>query len=627
MKLLSLDFETYFAPDYSLSNKGMSIEKYVRDPRFETIAVTTYDGEIRHRAIGAEVGPLLQSFDWDDIYAVSHNFAFDGFILKERYGILPHFAACTQRLLHVLHLVGDIGGASLAKVSDYAIANGIPIQPKGTVVHDMKGRSLSSLSPSEVETYLDYCQTDTDNTYAIFNWLAPRLSKTVLQSMSATLLCSVNARFIVDQEAAQKHRDAVQKENERLLKEANVDVFLVRSDDRLAAALEDLGVDPPSKLNAKGLRKHAFAKTDKNFTDLLEHEDQAVQALVAARLGNKTTIAVSRAQAFVDVVDRGPLPFAVNFWGAHTGRLSAGGVSNSYNFTNLPRNGILKRAIQAPKGFVVISADSTAIELRVAMALANQTDALIALREGRDLYSDFGSELFGKPVSKKTPIERFIAKQICLSAQYGVGPDKMQKQSTIQARGQGITLPDISWVDAIKAYKTKYSQIPTQWRRLDGVLKAMMRGESVEVDAMGLLSMEGNTIIRPNGAKLIYDGLSADKGDRGVEYTYRRFKNRHWEWKHIYAAALLENISQALATDIIYWQWLQINARARKEFGYKFDIVAAQVYDEIVVIAPEKDGEAVRELQLHTMQQVPQWASSIPIAAEIGPVAYTYGDA
>ena len=37
MDLITLDFETYYASDFSLSNKDMTTEAYVRDPRFETI--------------------------------------------------------------------------------------------------------------------------------------------------------------------------------------------------------------------------------------------------------------------------------------------------------------------------------------------------------------------------------------------------------------------------------------------------------------------------------------------------------------------------------------------------------------------------------------------------------------
>jgi len=37
MNLLAIDFETYYAKDYSLSK--LTTEEYIRDPRFEVIGV------------------------------------------------------------------------------------------------------------------------------------------------------------------------------------------------------------------------------------------------------------------------------------------------------------------------------------------------------------------------------------------------------------------------------------------------------------------------------------------------------------------------------------------------------------------------------------------------------------
>jgi hypothetical protein len=80
-------------------------------------------------------------------------------------------------------------------------------------------------------------------------------------------------------------------------------------------------VTPPRKISpTTGKETYAFAKTDEDFVALQEHEDPAVQALVAARLGNKSTIEETRTQRFIDIGTRGPLPIPLRYYAAHTGR-------------------------------------------------------------------------------------------------------------------------------------------------------------------------------------------------------------------------------------------------------------------------------------------------------------------
>ena len=66
------------------------------------------------------------------------------------------------------------------------------------------------------------------------------------------------------------------------------DLKSLMSDQQLAVKLLFLGVDIPMKMSkTTGKKAYAFAKTDKAFTALLEHDNPMVQALVAARLGHK----------------------------------------------------------------------------------------------------------------------------------------------------------------------------------------------------------------------------------------------------------------------------------------------------------------------------------------------------
>ena len=61
-----------------------------------------------------------------------------------------------------------------------------------------------------------------------------------------------------------------------------------------------------------------------------------VQALVAARLGNKSTLEETRTQRFIDIGKRDLLPVPVKYYAAHTGRW---GGADKINLQNLPSRG------------------------------------------------------------------------------------------------------------------------------------------------------------------------------------------------------------------------------------------------------------------------------------------------
>ena len=82
MHLVTLDFETYYDREFSLSK--LTTEAYVRDPRFEVIGVgLKVNGTATEWASGTheQIQDYLNSFDWSDVMLLCHNTMFDGAIL------------------------------------------------------------------------------------------------------------------------------------------------------------------------------------------------------------------------------------------------------------------------------------------------------------------------------------------------------------------------------------------------------------------------------------------------------------------------------------------------------------------------------------------------------------------
>ena len=96
-------------------------------------------------------------------------------------------------------------------------------------------------------------------------------------------------------------------------------------------------------------------------------------------------------------------------------------VSNC-NLQNLKRGGELRRSILAPKGHVVVVADSAQIEARVLAWLSQQMDIVNAFATKQDVYKLMASAIYGVPVEDITKDQRFIGKICVLGLGYGMGP-------------------------------------------------------------------------------------------------------------------------------------------------------------------------------------------------------------
>ncbi len=202
------------------------------------------------------------------------------------------------------------------------------------------------------------------------------------------------------------------------------------SNKQFAEILQEFGVKVPTKISpATGKETFALAKGDQGFLDLCDHEDPFIQELCRVRLGTKSTIEESRIERFLGIGARnkGKLPIPLKYYGAHTGRWAG---SDKVNFQNLPardkKKKALKNAVIAPQGHQVINCDSSQIEARVLVWVAGQNDVLSWYAEGRDVYCEFASKVYGRTITKEDKTERAVGKTCILGLGYGTGWAKLQ---------------------------------------------------------------------------------------------------------------------------------------------------------------------------------------------------------
>ena len=409
MDIVTIDFETYYDQKFSLSK--LTTEAYIRDPQFEIIGVGIKVNDYpTDWYAGDNVGKFLKSLDYSKRAILCHNTAFDGAILAWHFGINPRLWLDTLSMARPLHNL-TVGGSLAALTTHYGLGK------KGDEVVQALGKHKADFTAEELAKYGQYCINDVELTHALFNKLKVGFPSSELLVIDQTLRMYTEPVIELDVPLLEKHLEEVRTRKRMLLTDLGLTgvseealTKMLMSNEIFAKYLKNLGIDPPTKISARtGKEAWAFAKTDKGMTDLLEHPDERVQAVVTARLGTKSTIEETRTESLIGVAGRGRLPIMLNYYGAHTGRFSGG---DKLNLQNLPSRGntTIRRALKAPEGQLLVSCDSSQIEARTVAWVAGQVDLVQAFRDKRDVYSEFATEVYGRAITKDDKIERFVGK-------------------------------------------------------------------------------------------------------------------------------------------------------------------------------------------------------------------------
>jgi hypothetical protein len=430
-RLVSLDFETYWAADYTLSKSSTS--EYVRDKRFKAQMMGIKVGNEKTRIVLAKnIGLELAKINWATHSLLCHNTAFDGFILHHHYQVHPCFYYDSLSMARGLHS-NDIG-AGLDAVSTYyggaGKIDGSLEKTQGVLVWDKAMNAELGV----------YCANDVDEMLRVFKAMLPKMPADEIELIDLTMMmfCDPVLKVDIPRVEAELTREISERKEllssivdldeydmlkilkvkkDRELPPAERDELMVKkiigSSDRFADLIRAEGIEPPVKISPawmkldkaareseEGMAKKyafAFAKDDIKFVDMpnmcdewefdLNKPDQVkmmvarqerLQNLVDARIMVKSTSNITRAERFLTAGANGmPLPIGYAYYRAHTGRF---GGNNKMNFQNLKRGGELRLSIMAPKGHKIAVVDSGQIECRVNAWLWGQDDLTASFR-------------------------------------------------------------------------------------------------------------------------------------------------------------------------------------------------------------------------------------------------------
>jgi DNA polymerase I-like protein with 3'-5' exonuclease and polymerase domains len=600
MKIIALDFETYYDKEFSLSK--ITTEEYIRDKRFETIGVgVKEDGKDAEWFSGTQtqIESYLKSLNLEQHLVLAHNAMFDAAILSWRFGISPRGWLDTLSMARALHTI-EVGG-SLAALAEY-----YELGKKGTEVVNALGKRRVDFTAQELAEYGEYCKNDCHLTLELFKILSQGYDKDELKLIDLTIRMFSEPVLRLDESKLTAHLHHVKDNKEELMNALDaVGRDQLMSNDKFAEMLRKLQVEPPRKISAAtGKEAYAFAKSDEEFKALLEHSDSRVQTLVAARLGVKSTLEETRTQRFIDIAARGSMPVPLRYYAAHTGRW---GGDEKVNLQNLPRSSAIKYAIYAPRDHLMIDSDSSQIEARTLAWLAEQNDLVDAFDRGEDVYKKMAAAIYNKAEDDITKSERFVGKTTILGAGYGMGAAKFQTQ----LKTFGVQVDEDECKRIIQVYRQTYPKIPEFWRAAGRALDCIKDNTLSTLGRDGILVIEGSKGIKlPNGMYLKYPNLrKIIKEDGNTEMVYDTKKGRAIIPNRIYGGKVTENVCQALARIVIGKQMLLI---AKK---YK---VVMTVHDAIACVVHKDEVKNAQEFVEMCMKIRPDWGLDLPLNCEAG---------
>lgn len=431
-EVIVLDFETYYDSAYGL--KKLTTAEYIRDPRFEVVGVGMLfpgTGNRADEAVWLNEPAFREFLDQggrellNQAWLVGHHDHFDGKILKWHFGVSPAFWLDT--MLMSRPFFGTEVGGSLA-----SLAKRFGLEDKGTEVVKALGKHAWQFTPEEYAEYGEYCKKDCRITWELLKRLLelgvtpvmlpedggglswePGFPLDELRLIDKTIRMFTEPMLELDVPRAQAFQATQVKKKQELLDAVGVERVSVMSNDKFAALLQSVGVDPPTKPSPKQRDENgdpiqiwAFAAKDVEFQVLADHPDERVQALMEARIENKSTTNITRVGRLLTLAKTDPtIPLYLKYAGAHTLRWAGGDKLNPQNFERVDEaegKGVIRQCLMAPAGYRVVVVDSAQIEARGSAWLAGQEDLVQAFTLGRDVYSEFASVAYGRPVDGKT---------------------------------------------------------------------------------------------------------------------------------------------------------------------------------------------------------------------------------
>lgn len=373
--------------------------------------------------LGSFLSRLKDIFENKNISKVGHNIKFDAQVLETQGVLLRGIFFDTMVASYVLNPGSRAHGLDRVVFTEF----GYEMQP----IEDLIGKGKKQISMAEVEQtkVAWYAAEDADFTWRLYEALEPELKKKqvervfydidmplipVLQRMERF---GVKVDIVFLKKMSVKFGKHIQDLEKRIYDLAGKE-FNIASPLQLKEILFER-----LKLSTQNI-----GKTKTGFSTGAEELEKLRGAHPIIPLISQYREYTKLKSTYIDALPKlahaktGRVHTSFNQTIAATGRLS----SSDPNLQNIPIRTELGREIRkgfiAEKGYTLVSADYSQIELRIVASLARDKAMLATFRKGEDIHTATAAALAGVPLEKVTKDMRRAAKSVNFGILYGMGP-------------------------------------------------------------------------------------------------------------------------------------------------------------------------------------------------------------
>jgi len=528
-----------------------------------------HDDQLPEDLVLGELKPILES---KKTKVIGQNIKFDRNILS-RYGInLNSIENDTMLMSYVLN-------STASRHNLDALAQHY-LNYKTTTFEEVAGKGVKQITFDlvPIDKAVHYASEDADITFRLYEELKSKLAKEPILSALLEEVEIPLIRVLSDMEQAgtlvnEKILKAQSKNFSERIAKLEKEAYGLADQEFNLASPKQLQEIFFGQLNYPIIQKTPGGQpsTAENVLKQLAEDYELPKIILEHRTLSKLKSTYTDKLPLQTSANTGRIHTSFNQTGTSTGRLS----SSDPNLQNIPirtEDGRrIRQAFESSKGYQLISADYSQIELRVMAHLSKDENLIKAFQEGQDIHSSTASEVFEVTIEEVNSDQRRNAKAINFGLIYGISAFGLSKQLGIN-RNLAAEYMDI--------YFSRYP----------GVRKFM---EKIKSDAKKIGYVE--TLY---GRRLYLPEISTGNAIR------RQAAER----------VAINAPVQGTAADIMKKAMLAVYDSLIKE---KIDAkLILQVHDELVVESNKKDSERVSEILTNSMSNAAKLL--VPLEVEIG---------
>ena len=265
---------------------------------------------------------------------------------------------------------------------------------------------------------------------------------------------------------------------------------------------------------------------------------------------------------------------------------------------------LIRTAFIPTPGFKYVVSDFSAIEARVLSYLAGEQWRMDVFHDGRDIYCESASRMFGCVVEKHGQNAHLRQKGKISELALGYG-GSVGALRAMGALDMGLTEDELQ--PLVTMWRSANPRIVQYWWDVDNAVKtAIKKKVPTKVGCVGFEARNGMLfIILPSGRRLSYVkpqiGVNRFGGESvtymGVDGT------KHWSRIESYGPKFCENITQAISRDILCY--------AMRTLSYCR--IVGHVHDELII---EVSKDASLDVICEQMGRTPPWLPGIELRAD-----------